>query len=187
MKLMKRGANVALTQEIPDLTSIVVGVRFAAGAERILLDNLVFATILCDGDGHALSPEHFVFFNQLASPDLSVTQLEQALGDDTEQVEIHLTGVPATIDRIAVIAYINDAARVRRTLGQLKDCTVRVLNLHGNTELVRSENLATSFGPETAVVLGEVYRQGKHWKFKVIGEGYAHGISGVADDYRIPL
>ena len=31
MAAMKRGANVALTREIPTLTGIVVGVRFAAG------------------------------------------------------------------------------------------------------------------------------------------------------------
>lgn len=184
---MKRGANVALTQEIPGLTGIVVGVRFAAGAERMLLDNLVLATILCDESSRALSGDHFVFFNQLASPDLSVQQLEQALGGDTEQVEIDLAAVPDDVDRIVLIAYINEAIAGRRTLGQLKDCTLRVLNLKDNAELVRSENLAPVFGPETAVVLGEVYRAGRYWKFKIIGEGYAQGISGVAADFRIPL
>lgn len=187
MAPMKRGANVALTQEIPGLTGIVVGVRFAAGAEQILLDNLVLATILCDEKGHALSADHFVFFNQLSSPDLSVQQLEQALGEDTEQVEIDLSAVPETVDRIVFIAYLNDAVAARRTLGQLKDCTLRVLNLAGNGELVRSENLAPGLGPETAMVLGEVYRAGRFWKFKIIGEGYAQGIAAVAADFRVPL
>ena len=62
---MKRGANVALTQEIPDLTGVVLGVRWNAGAEQVLTDNLVVATILCDARSQALSDEHFVFFNQL--------------------------------------------------------------------------------------------------------------------------
>ena len=184
---MKRGANVALTQEIPGLTGIVVGVRFAAGAEQMLLDNLVMATILCDKNSRALSADHFVFFNQLASPDLSVQQLEQALGSDTEQVEIDLSAVPEDVERIVMIAYVNEAIAGRRALGQLKECTLRVLDLKDNAELVRSENLATALGPETAVVLGELYRAGRFWKFKIIGEGYAQGISGVAEDFRIPM
>lgn len=187
MPLLKRGANVALTQEIPNLRGVVIGARFAAGAEKALLDNLVLATILGDAAGHALSAEHFVFFNQLAAPDLSVRQLEEALGEDTEQVEIDLADVPASVERIVFVAYLNDPASARRTLGQLRDCTVRVLDLADNTELVRSENLATALGPETALTLGELYRQGKNWKFKVVGEGYAHGLAGVAEDYRVPL
>jgi tellurium resistance protein TerD len=187
MALMKRGANVALTREIPNLTGLVVGVRFTAGAEHVLLENMVMATILCDADNQALSDDHFVFFNQLRSPDLSVTQLEKAVGEDTEQVEIDLASVPAEVDRIAVVAYLNEAIAARRTMGQLKECTVRVLNLQGNTELVRSENLATGLSAETALVLGEVYRNGADWKFKVIGAGYAEGIAAVARDYGVGL
>lgn len=94
MAEMKRGSNVALTREIPTLSAVVLGVRFSAGAETVLTDNLVVATILCDSASHALSDEHFVFFNQLSSPEESVTQRDQALGGDAEQVEIDLGAVP---------------------------------------------------------------------------------------------
>src|SRR6478736_543612 len=94
---MKRGANVALTQEIPTLTSVVLGIRWNAGAEQALSDNLVAATILCNSESQAPSDEYFVFFNQLTSPDLSVVQLAEALGDDREQIEVDLGDVPAEI------------------------------------------------------------------------------------------
>jgi tellurium resistance protein TerD len=184
---MKRGANVALTREIRGLTGVVVGVQYTAGAEQTLIDNLVVATILCDADSKALSDEHFVFFNQLSSPDLSTTQLETALGGDNEQVEIDLAAVPHEVFRIAIVVYLNEAIAARRTLGQLRDCRIRVLNLNGNAELVRSENLAPALTTETALVLGEMYRNGVDWKFKVIGEGYAQGIAGIARDYGVAL
>ena len=41
MATMKRGSNVALTREIPSLTGLVLGVRWDAGAETALTDNLV--------------------------------------------------------------------------------------------------------------------------------------------------
>jgi len=184
---LKRGANVELTREIPNLTGLVVGVHWNVGSETTLGDNLVLATILCDANGKALSENHFVFFNQLASPELSVQQLEHALGDDQEQVEIDLAAVPAEVERITVVLYVNEGPGQRRTLGQLKSCVVRVLNLAGNAELVRSEELAVGLREELALILGEVYRHGSGWKFKVLGDGYAKGVAGLASDFGLPL
>jgi tellurium resistance protein TerD len=184
---MSRGANVALTREIPGLRQLAVGVSWNAGAERVLEDNLVFGAVLCDAASKALSPEHFVFFNQLTTPDESVTQQEQAMGGDKEQVEIDLPDVPPDVARIVLVVYLNEGSAQRRTLGQLREMTVVVREAPSYRELVRSENLAPAFGSETAVVLGEVYRNGPDWKFKVVGEGYTTGIAGIAADYGLPL
>ncbi|MGY1884131.1 TerD family protein [Blastococcus sp. SYSU DS0753] len=187
MAVMSRGANVALTREIPGLSQIVVGVSWNAGVERVLEDNLVFGTVLCDTASKAPSAEHFVFFNQLTSPDLSVSQLETALAGDKEQVEIDLLDVPSEIARIVFVVYLNDGTAQRRTLGQLREMAVCVREASSNRELVRSENLTTALAGETALVLGEIYRHGGDWKFKVVGEGYASGITGIASDYGLPL
>jgi tellurium resistance protein TerD len=187
MAAMSRGANVALTREIPGLTGIVLGVSWNAGAERVLEDNLVLAAVLTDANSKALSVEHFVFFNQLTSPDLSVTQLETALAGDKEQIEIDLPDVPDDVARIVAVVYLNEGTAQRRTLGQLRAISVAVREAGSNRELVRSENLAPDLSGETALVLGEVYRHGKDWKFKVVGEGYSSGIAGIATDYGLPL
>ncbi len=187
MAEMKRGANVALTREIPGLTGLVLGMSWTAGGERALEDNLVFAAILCGADGRVRDDRDFVFFNQLTSPEQSVQQLEKALGGDHEQIEVDLTAVPPEVDRIVVVLYVNEGPAQRRTLGQLRSCVVRVLDAADNRELVRSEELATAFSTETAVALGEIYRLGRDWKFKVLGQGYAKGVAGIAADYGIPL
>ena len=184
---MKRGANVALTREIPGLTGLVLGVKWNAGAEHALDDNLVFAALLCGKDGRVRSDRDFVFFNQLASPEMSVQRIEEVMDGDREQIEVDLRAVPPETDRIVVVLYINDNPAQRRTLGQLRSCVIRVLNLTDNKELVRSEELASAFSTETAVALGEVYRNGADWKFKVLGQGYSKGLAGIAADYGIPL
>ena len=187
MATMKRGSNVALTREIPSLTGLVLGVRWDTGPEKALADHLVVATILCDEHSKALSDEHFVFFNQLSEPSMTVSQLEQAMGPDAEQIEVQLDAVPAEVSRIVVVLYLNEGMGLRRSLGQLRECVLRVLNLDGNAELVRSENLADTLDGETAMTLGEVYRHQGDWKFKVIGEGYSTGVAGLAKDYGITL
>ncbi len=184
---MRRGANASLSREIPGLTGVVLGVRFDAGAERVLTDNLVVAAILCDEAKRVLSDDHFVFFNQLATPDLSVRRIEELLGADRDQIEIDLTGVPEPVARIVITAYVNEGLAQRRTLGRLRTCEIRVLNLDGGAELVRSENLAEGLTAETALALGEVYRHGREWKFRVLGDGYDDGIAGLARDYGVGL
>lgn len=184
---MRRGANVALTREIPDLTGVVLGVSWDAGAETALSDNLVMATILCDDSSRALSGDHFVFFNQLSSPELSVQQRDEALGPDQEQVTIELGAVPPEVARIVVVLYINDSPGLGRTLGRLKKCELRVLDVVDNRELIRSEDLAPGLTTETGLTLGEIYRHDGDWKFKVLGQGYTDGIIGIATDYGLPL
>jgi tellurium resistance protein TerD len=187
MAVMKRGANVALTREIPGLSGVVVGVHWNAGGESALSENLVLAAVLCDSASRALSERHFVFFNQLGSPELSVQQLDKAMGADQEQIEIDLTRVPAEVERIVAILYVNDGPAQRRTLGQLRSCEVRVLNLAGNSELVRSEDFAPALTSETALALGEVYRHGGEWKFKVLGQGYTQGVAAILADYGLSV
>jgi tellurium resistance protein TerD len=187
MAAMKRGANVALTREIPDLAGIVLGTSWDAGSETALDEDLAAATLLCDSDGKVASAEQFVFFNQLSTPDLSTSRLDEALGEDQEQVEIDLTAVPGGTARIVLVLYVNEGPARRRTLGRLRHCRVRVLNLATNAELVRSEDLAGSLEAETALTLGEIYRRGSDWKFRVVGQGYTNGIAGVAADHGLSL
>jgi tellurium resistance protein TerD len=184
---MRRGENVALTREIPSLTSVVLGTSLSAGSETKLLENLVMATILCDANSKAISDEHFVFFNQLSSPEESVAQRDQALGPDLEQVVVDLHAVPPEVERIVVVLYLNEGVTQHRSFGQLKQCTIRVLNGADGAELVRSENLAEAFVAETAVTLGELYRHQNGWKFKVIGDGYSNGVRGIAAYYGVDL
>src|SRR5687767_3619813 len=115
MAVMTRGANVPLTREIPGLKHIVVGVAWNAGAEPVLQDNLVLAAILCDQANRAISADHFVFFNQLSTPDMSVSQVEKAMAGDQEQVEIDLPDVPPDVARVAFVLYVNEGTAARRT------------------------------------------------------------------------
>lgn len=185
MAVLQRGANVEFTREVPNLTGVVVGVAWNAGNETALADNLVTAAVLCDANNRALSERHFVFFNQLASPDMSVQDLQRAVGEDQDQIEIDLRTVPAEVERIVVVLYVNDGPAQRRTLGQLRSCVVRLLNAADNGELVRSEDLVAGLRTETALALAEVYRRGTGWRFKVLGQGYSAGVAGVLADYGL--
>ncbi len=69
---LAKGGNVSLSKEAPGLTAVLVGlgwdVRTTTGADY----DLDASALLCDESGKVLSNGHFVFYNNLKSPDGSV-------------------------------------------------------------------------------------------------------------------
>lgn len=184
---MAKGANVALTREVPGLSGVVVGVDWDAGAERFLNDSLTLLTVLCGRDRKALSQQHVVHFNQMVSADLSTSHVEQVMGDDDAQVEVDLDGVPNEVERVVFVLYVNEGGGGRRTLGQLKALTVRVLQLANGQSVVSTVDLAAGLNAQTALTLVELYRHSGDWKLRVLGAGYSDGLHGVARDFGVDL
>ena len=66
----------------------------------------------------------------------------------------------------------------------MRNAFIRIVNQAGGTEIARydlSEDAAT----ETAMVFGELYRNGAEWKFRAVGQGYASGLRGIAQDFGV--
>ena len=187
MSPMAKGANIALQRELPDLKGVVFGVDWDSGGERVLDDNLTLLTVLVGDNGHALSPEHVVHFNQLVSADLSTAQLQQVLGNDDAQVEVELTGVPGEVARVVFLLYLSEGSGSSRHLGQLRHLVVRLLNLDGGASITSSVDLADGLSAETALKLAELYRHDGQWKLRVLGQGYSSGLAGVAKEFGVPL
>jgi tellurium resistance protein TerD len=59
-----------------------------------------------------------------------------------------------------------------------------VVNSADNNELARYD-LSEDYSTETALVFGELYRNGAEWKFRAVGQGYASGLAGIAKDFGV--
>src|SRR4029450_11793219 len=96
---LSKGGNVSLSKEAPGLTAVLVGlgwdVRTTTGADY----DLDASALLCDASGKVISDRHFIFYNNLTSPDGSVEHTGDNLtgegeGDD-EMINVNPAGVPA--------------------------------------------------------------------------------------------
>jgi tellurium resistance protein TerD len=185
---LTKGGNVSLTKEAPGLTAVTVGlgwdVRSTTGSDF----DLDASAILVDTAGKVTSDKGFVFFNNLKSPDGSVEHLGDNLtgaGDgDDEQVNVNLAGVPAEVDKIVFPVSIYDAESRSQSFGQVRNAFIRIVNQAGGAELARYD-LSEDASTETAMVFGELYRSGAEWKFRAVGQGYATGLKGIAQDFGV--
>jgi tellurium resistance protein TerD len=183
-----KGGNISLTKEAPGLQAVVVGLGWDARTTDGQQFDLDASAIVCNAAGTALSPGHFVFFNNLTSPDGAVQHSGDNLtgegaGDD-EQVQVNLAALPAEADKVVFPVSIYDADTAGQSFGQVRNAFIRVMNAADSTELARYD-LSEDASTETAMIFGELYRNGADWKFRAVGQGYSSGLAGIARDYGL--
>jgi tellurium resistance protein TerD len=185
---LSKGGNVSLTKEAPGLTAVLVGLGWDARTTTGTDFDLDASALMVGTSGKILSDAHFIFFNNLKSPDGSVEHTGDNLtgegeGDD-EVIKVNLAGVPAEADKIVVTVSIYDAEARQQSFGQVRNAYIRVVNQADNNELTRYD-LSEDASTETAMVFGELYRNGTDWKFRAVGQGYSTGLAGIARDYGV--
>jgi tellurium resistance protein TerD len=185
---LTKGGNVSLSKMAPSLTAVAVGlgwdVRTTTGGDF----DLDASALLCSATGKVIDDQHFVFFNNLKSPDGSVEHTGDNLtgegeGDD-EVINVNLATVPPSVDKVVFPVSIYDAQARSQSFGQVVNAYIRVVDRSTSAELARYD-LSEDASTETAMVFGELYRHGGEWKFRAIGQGYAAGLRGIAQDYGV--
>ena len=186
---LQKGGNVSLAKAAgAPLTKLSIGlgwdVRSTTGADF----DLDASALLLGGSGKVLSDQHFVFYNNLTSPDGSVHHTGDNLtgeGDgDDEVIEVDLTLVPAEVQRIVFPVSIHDAHARGQSFGQVTNAFIRVVDAVRGSEVARFD-LTEDAITETAMVFGELYLRDGDWKFRAIGQGYASGLLGIVQDFGV--
>ena len=185
-----KGGNVSLTKEAPGLQKVIVGLGWDARTTDGQPFDLDASAIGCDADGRALSDQHFVFFNNTRSPDGAIEHsgdnvTGEGAGDD-EQIRVDLTGAPGGPGPGGLPGV---DLRRRDARAELRAGAER---LHPgdepgrNSEITRYD-LSEDASTETAMVFGELYRNGAEWKFRAVGQGYSAGLAGIARDFGVNI
>lgn len=187
---LTKGNNLSLTKTDPGLQKVIVGLgwdpRTTTGDEF----DLDASVLLVGADEKVRSSADFIFYNQPSSANGSVVHKGDnrsgaGAGDD-EQIAVDLGAVEADVVRIVVVVSIDQAETRRQNFGQVRNAYCRIVNEETDTEVVRYD-LSEDAAPETCMIFSELYRNNGEWKFKAVGQGYASGLAGVAQDFGVQL
>ncbi len=186
---LRKGQKVDLTKGNPSLKKILVGLgwdvkRYDGGFDF----DLDAAAFLLGANGKVNSDSDFVFYNNLKDPSGAVEHMGDNLtgageGDD-EEVRIDLEKIPANVEKIDFTVTIYDADVRNQTFGQVENAYIRVVDDATGQELIRYD-LGEDFSVETAVVVGEIYRNKGEWKFNAIGSGFSGGLGALGRNYGV--
>jgi hypothetical protein len=97
-----------------------------------------------------------------------------------ETLAIDPTRLPPAVDRV-VIGGSTDGG----TFGSVPGLYLAVRDAASGAEIARFQvDYATS---ETAFLFAEVYRRGVEWRLRAVGQGYASGLAGFAQDFGVAV
>ncbi len=186
---LTKGQKVDLTKGNPGLKNVMVGLGWDVNAFDSGSDfDLDAAAFLLGENGKCPTEKEFIFYGNLVHASESVKHMGDNLtgegeGDD-EQILIDLGKIPGNISKIAFTVTIYDAETRRQNFGQVSNAYIRIVDESTGTELIRYD-LGEDFSIETAVVVGEMYKNNGEWKFNAIGSGFQGGLAALCGHYGI--
>lgn len=188
---LSKGQKVDLTKGNPGLKNLLVGlgwdVNVYDGGDDFDLDAAAF---LLGENGKCANEKDFIFYGNLEHVSGGVKHCGDNLtgaGDgDDEQITIDLSKVPANVTKIAFTVTIYEAESRRQNFGQVSNAFIRIVDNVNGQELIRYD-LGEDFSIETAVVVGELYRNNGEWKFNAIGSGFSGGLAALCQNYGVSV
>lgn len=145
------------------------------------------ASVFVLGENKKLvSDSHFVFYNNLRTPDGAVehtgdNKTGEGEGDD-EQIKVNLSQIDPHIYEICIVVTIHDAEIRKQNFGQVRNSYVRILDTNTNMEILKYE-LDEDFSIETALEFGRIYKRNNEWKFEAVGVGMKGGLEDFLNKY----
>lgn len=188
---LSKGQKVDLTKGNPGLKNIMVGLGWDVNAFDSGADfDLDAAAFMIGDNGKCPTEKEFIFYGNLEHSSGAIKHMGDNLtgegeGDD-EQIEVDLTKIPANVSKVAFTCTIYEAETRRQNFGQVSNAFIRIYNEENGEELVRYD-LGEDFSIETAVVFGELYKNGNEWKFNAIGCGYQGGLAALCANYGVEV
>lgn len=188
---LKKGQKVDLTKTNPGLKNLIVGLGWDTNKYDGGFDfDLDAAAFLLGANGKVTSDADFIFYNQTEHSSGSVKHLGDnrtgaGEGDD-EQILVDLSKVPATIEKIDFTVTIHEADERKQNFGQVSNAYIHVMDETNGNEIIRYD-LGEDFSVETAVVVGELYRNNGEWKFNAIGSGFSGGLAALGRNFGVDV
>lgn len=134
-----------------------------------------------------LSDAHFVFYNNLKSPDGAVEHTGDNLtgdGDgDDESIKVDLSKIDNAATEICIVVTIHEAAVRNQNFGQVRNAFIRIFDTN-TQEVILMFELDEDFSIETAVEFGRIYKRNGVWKFEAVGFGMKGGLEDYLNKYN---
>lgn len=179
MTVLSKGANAPV-----DAAPVRVAVRWRDVPGVGEVDASAF---VLGASGKVAGDAGMVFYGQPAPGDGSV-RLERSAhpGPGTRETvfAVDIPRLGADVERVAFAGTLHEAAAKGLSFGKVPGVEITV---SAGDRTLASFPVDTAGAPETALVLGELYRRQGAWKFRAVGQGYAGGLKPLAEGYGVDV
>lgn len=187
---LQKGQRVSLKKVAPSLTAGFIGLGWDTNFTDTGTDfDLDVSVFLLGANDKLISDQHFIFYNNLVSPDpdqsiklLGDNRTGEGEGDD-EGIIVDLRKVPAEVVKIVVTVTIYEADKRKQNFGQVTNAYIRLVDVQTKEEVLRYD-LSEDFSIETAVIMAELYNKDDEWRINAVGSGFEGGLQALLNKYQ---
>ena len=186
---LQKGQRISLSKVAPSLVAGFIGLGWDINLTDTGGDFDLDASVFLLGANEKLvSEKHFIFYNNLVSPDadnsvklLGDNRTGEGEGDD-EGIIIDLRKIPSEVAKAVITVTIHEADRRGQNFGQVNNAYIRLVDVQTKEEVLRYD-LTEDFSIETAVIMAELYNKNGEWRINAVGKGYQGGLQALLDLY----
>jgi len=183
---LTKGQKIDLTKTNPGVKKFKVGLGWNPNtAVGGTFDVDVSAFILGENKKR-VSDAHFVFYNNLKSPnDFVIHNGDNTTGvgeGDDETLVVDFSKVKPDEKEIVFVVTIHDALTKNQNFGQIGGSYIRICDEVTGNEIMKYD-LNEDYSVETAMVFGKLYLKDGEWKFEAVGTGMKGGLQDYLNQY----
>ncbi|MBT2443445.1 TerD family protein [Streptomyces sp. ISL-36] len=155
--------------------------RWSVGASWAQQTNCEIDVVafIVDEEEQVSCDEDFVFYGAPESPDGAVRLLCD--GPTEQTIAVDLAALPPAARKVVIAAAIDGAA----TFGDIG--AVQATLAPSIDAAVLAQTTVDAATSERTLLLAEIYRRGPVWRFRAVGQGYDHGLDGLARGYGVDV
>jgi tellurium resistance protein TerD len=175
-----------LTKTNPAIKKFKVGLGWNPNAAVGGTFDVDVSAFILNEAGKRVSDAHFVFFNNLKSPNDFVTHTGdnrdgQGEGDD-ESLIVDFSKVGADEKAVMFVVTIHEAAQKNQNFGQITGSYIRICDEATGAEIMKYD-LNEDYSVETAMIFGKLYSKDGEWKFEAVGTGMKGGLQDYLSQF----
>jgi len=187
---LKKGEQISVNELVPKFKKALIGLRWDVNSEPNSAEfDLDLSIFLLGENKKIISEKHLIFYNNLVSPDadksieLTKDNLTGRGEGDDEIIKIDFNCIPENIAGMALCVTIHEAEIRKQDFGLIKNAYVRLVNIENKKEVLHY-NLGEDFSLETAIIVGEFYKEEEEWFFIANGLPFQGGLKSLIKYYK---
>ncbi|MEG1002043.1 MAG: TerD family protein [Clostridium sp.] len=182
---LKKNDILNLTKKEPGLEKVILGAGWDVAASGNSFDLDISAFLLDSNSKITDVGQSVIFFNNMQGQGILLEgDNRTGAGDgDDERIQIDLSMISNSVQKIVFVVSIFEAMQKRQTFGMVENSFVRLLDAKDGEREICRFNLKENSSTATSVVFAELYRTGSEWNFKALGEGKIADLNGILGLY----
>jgi len=185
--VLEKKKPISLVKEKPSIKNIVAGLGWDSkiiNGKPVDCDVSVF---LLNGAGKLVADEYFVFYNNLKSPDGSVTHTgdnRDGSGDgDDESINIDLSKIDSDVEFLYFAITIHESEERGHHFGNVENSYINIRNADDNSILCQYQ-LKEAFNGNDSLIIASIARNGGAWNVEALGQAFSGGLATLVELYQ---